>query len=66
VITPWLDGNKVVFGKVLSGMNVVRAIENNPTGAADKPKIPAIIEDCGSLDLEESFSVIRAAVPWVV
>merc|ERR1712020_187146 len=37
VKTPWLDGKHVVFGKVVSGMSVVRAIEANPTGSRDKP-----------------------------
>lgn len=29
-----------VFGKVISGMEVVRAIESTPTGAGDRPKTP--------------------------
>lgn len=29
-----------VFGKVISGMDVVRAIETTPTGAGDRPKTP--------------------------
>jgi len=37
VETPHLDGKHVVFGKVVSGMEVVTAIENNPVGRGDKP-----------------------------
>ena len=37
VATPHLDGKHVVFGKVLSGMGLVKAIEALETGAQDKP-----------------------------
>merc|ERR1739847_9388 len=43
VKTPWLDGRHVVFGKILKGMDVVRTIEKNPTGAQDRPKKEVLI-----------------------
>ncbi len=47
----WLDGKHVVFGKVLDeeSLLVVRKIENVPTGAGNKPKLPVIIENCGEM-----------------
>ena len=47
--TSWLDGKHVVFGKVVSGYNVVEMMENTPTGAQDKPRQAVVIEDCGQL-----------------
>jgi cyclophilin family peptidyl-prolyl cis-trans isomerase len=35
---PSLDNNYTVFGKLISGYNVLSAIENEPTGSADRPK----------------------------
>merc|ERR1712159_246871 len=49
VVTSWLDGKHVVFGKVVLGMPIVRQVEGNPTGAQDKPKLPVVIADCGQL-----------------
>eukprot|EP01134_Creolimax_fragrantissima_P002042 CFRG2042T1 len=49
VKTSWLDGRHVVFGKVTGGMDHVTAIENNPTGARDKPIKAVEIVDCGLL-----------------
>eukprot|EP00004_Rigifila_ramosa_P013399 TRINITY_DN295_c0_g1_i2.p1 TRINITY_DN295_c0_g1~~TRINITY_DN295_c0_g1_i2.p1 ORF type:complete len:108 (-),score=23.51 TRINITY_DN295_c0_g1_i2:42-365(-) len=51
VATSWLDGKHVVFGKVLDGMDVVRAIENNPTGPRDRPVKEVVIADSGELPL---------------
>ncbi|KAJ2857259.1 peptidyl-prolyl cis-trans isomerase cpr6, partial [Coemansia asiatica] len=49
VKTPHLDNKHVVFGQVLKGKYLVRAIEAEPTGASDKPVQDVIIADCGEL-----------------
>ncbi|KAJ2900571.1 peptidyl-prolyl cis-trans isomerase cpr6 [Coemansia aciculifera] len=49
VNTPHLDGKHVVFGQVLKGRYVVRAIEATPTGEGDKPRDDVVIEDCGEI-----------------
>jgi len=46
-ITDWLDDKHVVFGRVLSGMNVVTLIENTPTGYGNKPQTNQTIVDSG-------------------
>jgi len=48
VVTTWLDGKHVVFGKIVDGMNVVTAMEavgsRQGTTSAD-----VVIADCGEL-----------------
>lgn len=43
VPTPWLDGKHVVFGKVLKGQDVVKAVEQTPTDSRDAPITPVYI-----------------------
>lgn len=51
VITSWLDGKHVVFGKVVQGMDIVRLIENTAVGSGDKPKVDVIIDSCREIEL---------------
>ncbi|CAI0438391.1 unnamed protein product [Linum tenue] len=46
--TEWLDGKHVVFGQVVEGMDVVRAIEKVGSGSGKTSK-PVCIADCGQL-----------------
>jgi peptidyl-prolyl cis-trans isomerase B (cyclophilin B) len=49
VKTEWLDGRHVVFGEVVDGMDVVRAIEAVPTGPQDRPSKAVTITKSGEL-----------------
>ncbi|KAJ3527412.1 hypothetical protein NMY22_g9804 [Coprinellus aureogranulatus] len=51
--TPHLDGKHVVFGEVVKGKSVVRAIENNATGPGDVPIQPVEITDAGELSRDD-------------
>ena len=47
---PWLDGKHTVFGRVVSGMEVVDQLEALPTDSRDRPKEPAKIEKVAFAD----------------
>lgn len=55
VDTPWLDDRHTVFGKVLEGMDVVRAIEKVPTNSADGPTSDCLIVKSGTIPVDEPF-----------
>eukprot|EP01121_Diplochlamys_sp_Union-15-3_P018132 TRINITY_DN6542_c0_g1_i4.p1 TRINITY_DN6542_c0_g1~~TRINITY_DN6542_c0_g1_i4.p1 ORF type:complete len:363 (-),score=79.97 TRINITY_DN6542_c0_g1_i4:112-1200(-) len=57
--TPHLDGRHVVFGEVLKGQNVVRKIENSPTGEQDKPIKDVVIVNCGELTKSDFEAVMK-------
>lgn len=43
VPTPWLDGKHVVFGKVIGGFEIAKAIEGTQTDSGDKPQTDVVI-----------------------
>ncbi|KAJ2795719.1 cytochrome P450 cyp2 [Coemansia guatemalensis] len=45
---PWLDGKHVVFGKVISDIDLIKKIEALGTDSG-KPKANIVIADCGQL-----------------
>jgi len=48
VATPWLDGKHVVFGNVVEGMEVVKAIEQAGS-ASGRTSAKVVITDCGEV-----------------
>ena len=52
----------MVFGKVLEGMDVVKAIEASKTDRSDRPEKDCIIVDCGIIEVEKPFVVEKAGV----
>ena len=49
VKTPWLDGHHVVFGKVVSGMEVVKKVEGLGSEGSGATKKKIVIADCGEV-----------------
>jgi len=58
--TPWLDGKHTVFGRVVEGLKIVKAMERLGTQSG-KPKSKVTIIDCGQLD--DSAGASASAAP---
>ncbi len=43
--TPWLNGHHTIFGKIISGMDVVNSISQVKRNAQDKPLTDVVIEN---------------------
>jgi peptidyl-prolyl isomerase H (cyclophilin H) len=54
--TPWLNGKHTVFGRVISGMDLCRKVEQVKSGANDKPELTCKIAECGELQSEGKLS----------
>ncbi|KIK09946.1 hypothetical protein K443DRAFT_530 [Laccaria amethystina LaAM-08-1] len=63
VVTGWLDGKHVVFGKVIEGLDIVEKIENVPKGANDRPTVDVVISDSGELPVESEGDANGKEVP---
>jgi len=50
---PHLLGKHVVFGKVIRGFDIAKAIEKVETNDKDAPTVPIVITHCGELQLRQ-------------
>ncbi|CCG82861.1 Peptidyl-prolyl cis-trans isomerase B [Taphrina deformans PYCC 5710] len=55
VVTSWLDGRHVVFGEVLSGMDIISKIEKVKKSSGDRPSQKVTIIKSGEIPVSEPF-----------
>jgi cyclophilin family peptidyl-prolyl cis-trans isomerase len=48
VVTDWLNGKHVVFGRVVEGMDIVKLMENEGSESGT-PHTEVVVHDCGAL-----------------
>ncbi|KAH3683657.1 hypothetical protein WICPIJ_005341 [Wickerhamomyces pijperi] len=60
VPTPHLDGKHVVFGRLISGKALIRAVERTKTDSGDKPLEPVVISNCGVLPSDYVLESVTA------
>ena len=58
--TPHLNEKHTIFGRVISGYDIVEQVENNPTGANDLPDKTVKITDCGELKPDHKLTEATA------
>ena len=59
VPTPWLDGKHVVFGKVIEGLDVVRAIERLPA-TNSRPLQDIVITRSEVMPVQETVTLFQS------
>ncbi len=61
--TPWLNGRHTVFGQVVAGLEVVRAISHVPVGVFNRPLTPVILRHVRITLTMPALDPARALVP---
>ena len=58
--TPHLNNKHTIFGRVISGYSFVQKMEDNPTGAQDRPLKQLTVVDCGQLHGDQKLTSSNA------
>ncbi|AZI20365.1 peptidylprolyl isomerase [Chryseobacterium taklimakanense] len=61
VATPWLDGKHTIFGKVVSGENIIDEIAKVEKNAQDKPKTDVVLEKVSIFSKGDEYKNYDAA-----
>ncbi|KAJ1307429.1 hypothetical protein OPQ81_001531 [Rhizoctonia solani] len=60
---PHLNGKHVVFGRVVSGLDIVKQISEMPVDEKSRPLKPVVITSCGELELRKAPPKHRDPTP---